>query len=263
MLAFGRSAMQIKNYDSRRRTILVLLLVVQLVVLTPGVAQVTQTCSFEKLVTISLDVKSNASGPTIVHGRVEQLASNTQWTLGVEFGATMCSGADQPRSKVMYFTLTERKTSQAATLPADTAARKLLPPGYTWRAGVDAVRASAAPLAWGAARAACEAEGALLATVSSPAEARLLWRVARELEVRPPAPAPVPGVWYGASDHEREAHFLTVAGVPLNDTGFASFQALTPNGGKQENCLFMNKDNGLLDDGVCDWLLGYICKHSL
>ncbi|KAK7873154.1 hypothetical protein R5R35_006374 [Gryllus longicercus] len=241
--------MQIKNYDSRRRTILVLLLVVQLVVLTPGVAQVTETCSFEKLVTISLDVKSNASGPTIVHGRVEQLASNTQWTLGMQYGATMCSGADQPRSKVMYFTLT------------DTAARKLLPPGYTWQAGVGAVRASAAPLTWCAARAACEADGALLATASSPAEARLLWRLACEL--RPPAPEPVPGVWYGASDREREAHFVTVAGVPLNDTGFASFQALAPNGGKQENCLFMNKDNGLLDDGLCDWLLGYICKISL
>ncbi|KAK7788271.1 hypothetical protein R5R35_000123 [Gryllus longicercus] len=207
-----------------------------------GVELVVSTEEQHASIALSLSHHTNASGHAILNGKLEQ-AAGAAWHLEVALRDACGATA---RSQVLTFGLT------------GPSAR--VPPGYALREGFGYFRAATHALSWTAARDACARDGAALAFAQSQEEAHML---ATQFNFDVSGTHVKNLAWYGASDHAEEGNYVTVTGLTLGKTGYASFSQGTPHGGTERNCIYIMNSTGLLVDGFCKTPIAYICKVSL
>ncbi|GLH04402.1 Hemolymph lipopolysaccharide-binding protein [Gryllus bimaculatus] len=113
---------------------------------------------------------------------------------------------------------------------------------------------------WAGARRQCAQEGAALAVLTSRREAELL---SRDFAFNASGAQHGHLAWLAASDAAQEGAWLTIAGLPLEETGYVKWHPSEPNGGNKENCLALTKADGFFIDANCAWKLSYICKMPM
>jgi hypothetical protein len=123
------------------------------------------------------------------------------------------------------------------------------PAGYTFEAETGSCyRASATPLAWLAAEAACEAEGAHLVAISDATEAAVADRYRN---------AAADFAWIGASDLAFEGSYVTVVNEPASYLMFATGEP----DGPANDCLLL-RTSLEIGDGDCGTADDYICEYD-
>ncbi|GLH08931.1 Hemolymph lipopolysaccharide-binding protein [Gryllus bimaculatus] len=136
--------------------------------------------------------------------------------------------------------------------------RRVPPPEYQLVPGVGWYRLYLAPLTWGKARLACEADGAHLAVLNSKKEAAAL----KEIYVKAPGSTPT-DAFIGFSDLI-EGQYRTIFGDTLEDAGFKEWHTQQPNNyGGNQNCGAFTKGEGKLNDWDCAGTQPYFCEFEL
>ncbi|KAK7788513.1 hypothetical protein R5R35_002179 [Gryllus longicercus] len=136
--------------------------------------------------------------------------------------------------------------------------RRVPPPEYQLVPGVGWYRLYLAPLTWGKARLACEADGAHLAVLNSKQEAAAL----KEIYAKTPGSTPTEA-FIGFSDLI-EGQYRTIFGDTLEDAGFKEWHTEQPNNyGGNQNCGAFTKDEGKLNDWECADTQPYFCEFEL
>nr|CAD7589172.1 unnamed protein product [Timema genevievae] len=119
-------------------------------------------------------------------------------------------------------------------------------------------------LRWSDARVACAEDGAHLAVINSPEEARALVTTYQELGVK--GDIVVQQAYVGVSDSMKEGDYVTIFGTPLNATGFSSWAPGELNKKAHilegKDCLTLHT-SGYLKVVYCHAPLPFFCEHEL
>ncbi|XP_066994938.2 hemolymph lipopolysaccharide-binding protein [Anabrus simplex] len=137
------------------------------------------------------------------------------------------------------------------------------PVGYAVVNGLGFYKMHTTALRWEDARDKCVQEGAHLIVINSDEEAD----VVRTFFARKPPIQNLSGIHsalfahVGFHDRYEEGKYVTLQGQPLDQSGYARWDANKPNRRNDHNCGFANKDVKY-HDGPCEWQQFYICEFE-